>query len=397
MRRAGNESGDGDAEYSTSNFELFFDLVFVFAVTQVSHILIDDLSWAGALHSVIAFLVVWWAWQFTVWMTNELDPDAIPVRLLLIFLMLGSLFLAVAIPGAFGDRGLLFACAYVFIQVARQAYLTFVPTEEGTAERKRSAHTLVWFLVSGCFWILGGIVEGEARVALWLVALAIDYGIPRLSFRLPFAKPLSIEAWEIGSAHFTERFQGFTIIALGESVVLTGATAAGLGLDLPVVVGMLTSFVATVALWWLYFNSVATVFAHLLERAGVRSAVARDLFTYGHIPIVAGIILCAVGDDLVIHSGERAVGVATGVVLAAGPVLYLAAYIPARLQVDGSLPRWRVGGAAVCALIGVAAILAKLSVLALGILLTLVLVGVVIGEFRLPLTVLKHHRRSQGA
>lgn len=384
----------GEGGFGTTTFELFFDLVFVFAVTQVSHILIEDLTWSGALHSAIAFLVVWWAWQFTVWMTNELDPDAVPVRLLLIVLMLGSLFLAIAIPDAFGDRGLLFAGAYVFIQVARQTYLTFVPTSAGTMERKRSGHILAWFLVSGVFWILGGLLEGDARTVVWLFALTIDFGAPRIAFRLPFLRPLSLADWEVGSSHFSERFQAFTIIALGESVVLTGATASGLELDSAVVLAMVVAFIGIVALWWLYFNTVSTVLADLLDRADARTTVARDLFTYGHIPIVAGIILCAVGDDILIHSGPSELEPGTATVLTAGPVLYLLAYVPARLQVDGSLPRWRIGGAIICVLTGAVAALAGISVLALGILLTLVLAGVVAGEYRLPLTVLGRGRGS---
>ncbi|MCO5316522.1 MAG: low temperature requirement protein A [Solirubrobacterales bacterium] len=381
-----------DSSFGTTTFELFFDLVFVFAVTQVSHLLIDDLTWTGALHATIAFLVVWWAWQYTVWMTNELDPDVVQVRLLLILLMLGSLFLAVAIPDAFGDRGLLFAGAYVFIQVARQSYLTFVPTTAGSTERKRSAHILAWFLISGLFWILGATLDGDARVAVWLLALAVDFGAPRIAYRLPFVRPVTLDDWAVGSGHFSERFQAFTIIALGETVVLTGATASGLDLTPGVVSAMVAAFVGTVALWWLYFNTVSTVFADLLEHADTRTAVARDLFTYGHIPIVAGIILCAVGNDLAIHQGGDTVGIALTTVLVAGPVLYLLAYVPARWQVDRSLPRWRIGGAGASLVAGVVATIVGASVLALGVALTLILIAVVAGEFRLPLTVLTDRR-----
>lgn len=380
------------AGFGTTSFELFFDLVFVFAITQVSHLLIDDLGWTGALHAAIAFLVVWWAWQYTAWVTNELDPDVVPVRLLLILLMLASLLLAIAIPDAFDDHGLLFAGTYVFIQVARHIYLTFAAAGPGSIERKRAGHILAWFVFAGVFWIAGGLLDGDARLAVWLVALLIDFGAPQAGYWLPSRGALPMDSWEVASSHFAERFQAFAIIALGETVALTGATAAGLGLTAGVVAGTVAAFAGTVALWWLYFNSVATVFADLLERAGERTTVARDLFTYGHIPIIAGIILCAVGNDLVIHYGPDISDTARTAVLVAGPVLYLLAYVPARWQVDRTLPRWRVGGAAGCVAVGLAAGLAGWSVLALGMLLTLVLVAVVAGEFRLPLTVLGRER-----
>jgi low temperature requirement protein LtrA len=139
-----------------STLELFFDLVFVFAVTQVSHLLLDDLSWRGAGRAAIALLVVWWAWNYTTWVTNELDPEKSAVRLLLLGLMLGSLLLAVAIPRAFGSRGLLFAGAYVAIQVVRHTYLTFAPGP-GTIERERAARILAWFCFAGCFWVAGAL------------------------------------------------------------------------------------------------------------------------------------------------------------------------------------------------------------------------------------------------
>src|SRR4051794_31105976 len=123
-------------EQRTTALELFYDLVFVFAVTQVSHLLLDHLSWQGAGQAALVLLVVWWSWNYTTWVTNELDPDAIPVRLLLIGLMLASLVMAVAIPGAFGDRGLLFAAAYVAIQVGRHTFLTFASGGRGRSSAR---------------------------------------------------------------------------------------------------------------------------------------------------------------------------------------------------------------------------------------------------------------------
>ena len=150
----------GDRSEVTT-LELFYDLVFVFAVTQVSHLLLDHLTWEGAGQAALVLLVVWWSWNYTTWVTNELDPDAIPVRLLLIGLMLASLVMAVAIPEAFGDRGMLFAGAYVVIQVGRHTFLTFASGRPGTIERTRAGEILIWFLAAGVLWLGGALVEGR--------------------------------------------------------------------------------------------------------------------------------------------------------------------------------------------------------------------------------------------
>jgi len=157
-------------DYGAAPLELFYDLVFVFAITQVSHLLLDHLSWQGAGQAALVLLVVWWAWQYTTWVTNELDTEATPVRLLLIGLMLASLLMAVAIPDAFGDKALLFAASYVAIQVGRHLFLTFVAAGPGTLERVRAGRILTWFCAAGVLWIAGALAEGETRTILWLAA-----------------------------------------------------------------------------------------------------------------------------------------------------------------------------------------------------------------------------------
>src|SRR3954451_17175217 len=160
--RASMRRQEGTVQRTTS-LELFYDLVFVFAVTQVSHLLLAHLTWQGAGRAAFVLLVVWWSWNYTTWVTNELDPDSIAVRLLLIGLMLASLLMAVAIPHAFGDEALLFAASYVAIQVGRTAFLAFVAAERGTIERLRAASILAWFAVAGGLWIAGALADGTAR------------------------------------------------------------------------------------------------------------------------------------------------------------------------------------------------------------------------------------------
>ena len=162
---------------SATTLELFYDLVFVFAVTQVSHLLLGHLNWTGAGQATLVLLVVWWSWNYTTWVTNELNPESIGVRLVLIGLMLASLFMAIAIPEAFGDKALLFAGSYVAIQV--DATCSSPSSRPGPAPTSASAgRILIWFLAAGVLWIAGALADGSTRTVLWLAALALDYGAP---------------------------------------------------------------------------------------------------------------------------------------------------------------------------------------------------------------------------
>jgi low temperature requirement protein LtrA len=156
----------GGVEQHASTLELFYDLVFVFAITQVSHLLLHRLTWEGAGQSALVLLVVWWSWNYTTWVTNELDPESIVVRLLLIALMLASLLMAIAIPQAFGDRALLFVASYVAIQVGRHSFLTFAAANRGTIERQRAGRILTWFVAAGVLWIAGALTAGLTRTLL---------------------------------------------------------------------------------------------------------------------------------------------------------------------------------------------------------------------------------------
>src|SRR5680860_553325 len=169
MERISRRTDGGQGRATT--LELFYDLVFVFAITQVTHLLLEHLDWAGAGQASLVLLVVWWSWNYTTWVTNELDPESIVTRLLLIGLMLATLLMAIAIPDAFEDKALLFAGSYVAIQIGRHTFLTFAAARPRTIERERAGRILTWFVLAGVFWISGALVDGSARVALWVVAL----------------------------------------------------------------------------------------------------------------------------------------------------------------------------------------------------------------------------------
>ncbi len=335
-------------EQRATTLELFYDLVFVFAITQVSHLLLDHLTWAGVGQSLMVLLVVWWSWNYTTWATNELDTESPVVRSLIVAVMLASLVMAISIPEAFGDRALLFAGGYVAIQVGRTAFLAFAAAEAGTVERVRAARILVWFIASGVLWLLGAILGGPAQTLLWLAALVIDYSAPLVTFWVPGLARVPPTAWQLETAHFAERFQLFVIIALGESIVLIGATTAELELDLARVAAFGVAFLGSAALWWLYFNYAAALARQRLELASDRTLAARDAYTYLHVVIVLGVIVTAVGDELVIaHPTDVLPGEEVAAVVA-GPAIYLFALSLFRLRMVGTLSAARLVGAVAC-------------------------------------------------
>jgi low temperature requirement protein LtrA len=369
---------DAGEEQRATTLELFYDLVFVFAITQVSHLLLDDLSWDGAGHAALALLVVWWAWNYTTWVTNELDPDSTVVRLVLIGVMLGSLVMAVAIPQAFGEHGLLFAGSYVAIQVGRHTFLTFVAAERGTLEREAAGRILTWFLVAGVFWIVGGLADGVERTALWLMALAIDYAAPLVLYWVPGRQRLTGATWQVETSHFAERFQLFMIIALGETIVLTGATTTEQALDIARMAAFGCAFLATAAFWWLYFNYVAGIAQRRLALASDPTRLARDAYTYLHVLMVAGVILAAVGDELVIAHPTDELPAKELAAVVGGPVLYLVAHVLFRLRMAGSVSWKRLSGALACLAVGAVGGFAPALVVAA--LLVAVLVAVIAAE-----------------
>jgi low temperature requirement protein LtrA len=377
VARASLRREAGGGQRATA-LELFYDLVFVFAITQVSHLLLADLTWEGVGRAALVLLVVWWSWNYTTWVTNELDPESIAVRLVLIALMLASLLMAIAIPDAFGDKALLFAGSYVAIQVGRHTFLTFVAAERGTLERRRAGRILIWFVAAGVLWIAGALADDPARAVLWLAALALDYGAPLVTFWVPGLPRLRPEAWEVGTEHFAERFQLFIIIALGESIVITGATTADLELTTATVAAFGLAFLATAALWWIYFNLVATLAQRHLADSEHRTLLARDAYTYLHVVIVAGILLTAVGDELVIAHPTEELPSAELAAVVCGPALYLLAHVALRLRMTGAISTRRLTGAVGCLTVG--AIGTAVPALAVAGLLLSVLVAVIVAD-----------------
>lgn len=301
--------------------ELFYDLVFVFAITQLSHGLLERLDPMGALQTGLLFLGVWWMWMYTTWSTNWLNPSAPPVRLLLFALMALGMLMSAALPQAFADRGLAFALAYVAQHLLRSAYAVRA-FGAATPQGRNFLRILAWLSASGACWIAGGLADPATRLAWWGVALAIEYLGPSARFRIPGFGASSTRDWNVDPHHMAERCGLFVIIALGESLLVTGATFAGLAWGAAQASAFASAFLGSVAMWWLYFDSGLVRAAHHFEAAEDRGRVARLAYTYLHLPIVAGIVLCAVADELVLAHPDHASNAGLWAILG-GPFVYL--------------------------------------------------------------------------
>ncbi len=321
-------TSDG-GERQVTPLELFFDLVYVFAVTQLSHLLLEHPTVGGALETLFLLLVVWWAWMYTTWFTNLFDPGALPVRLLLVALMLASLLMAVAIPEAFGEGGLMFALAYVAIQVGRTGFGAVALNRALGASDPTSRtyqRILAWFAIPAVLWIAGGLLDGEARYALWVIALALEYAGPVARYWTPGLGRSATEDWTVEGTHFAERCQLIIIIALGESILVTGTTFGEIEVSGATVAAFVAAFLGSAALWWTYFARSARDASEAIVHAADPGRMARSAYTYFHLPMIAGIIAVAAADELVVaHPGDTGT-FASVTLLLGGTALFVAGH-----------------------------------------------------------------------
>ncbi|WP_130617397.1 low temperature requirement protein A [Dyella amyloliquefaciens] len=306
-----------------TNIELFFDLVFVYAVTQLSHTLLRDLSMTGALHVLLLFLAVWWVWIFTGWITNWLDPERLAVRLLLLALMFAGLLLSTALPEAFAEHGLVFAGAYAFMQVGRSLFMVWALRHSPQAARRNFYRITSWLAASGVLWIAGGLSSDETRAACWVAALAIEYFGPAMAFYVPGLGRSSTMEWDVEGGHLAERCSLFVIIALGESVVVTGSSFAESARNADAWFAFIIAFVGCVAMWWIYFDLAVERGSRSIRHSSDPGRTARLGYTYLHLVIVAGIVVSAVGDELSLGHPHATVNGPQAAVLLGGPALYL--------------------------------------------------------------------------
>ena len=306
-----------------TQIELFFDLVFVYAVTQLSHILLAQFTPLGALHTAMLFVAVWWVWIYTSWVTNWLDPDRRPVRLLLLALMLAGLVLSTSLPRAFADRGLAFAAAYVTMQIGRSLFMLWALRGYAPANYRNFRRIVIWLAGSGALWLWGGFSDGPARLHLWLAALGIEFVSPAAGFWTPGLGRSHPSDWDVNGAHLAERCAAFVLIALGESITVAGAAFFGLDWTAPVVAAFLVAFVMAVAMWWIYFDTAAERTSRIFAHHANRGHIARLGYTYIHSALIAGIVLTAVANQRLLEHPLGVSDPASTAVLLGGPAIYL--------------------------------------------------------------------------
>jgi low temperature requirement protein LtrA len=305
-----------EEERKTSYLELFFDLVFVFAFTQVTALVLEDTSAQGFLRAALVLAMVWWAWSAYAWMTNAIDVESLVTRLIIFAAMGAGFFMALAVPDAYQDEAAWFAVAYFVVRILQSAL--FAWGVRGDPGNLRATFLLApWFVGAATVALVGGFVDPDYRSWLWLASLAID---------VVGALAVARAEWRISASHFAERHALIVIIALGESIVAIGIGTGSLERDATFALSVLVAFVGVAALWWEYFDFTAAAAERALRRADarVRGPLARDLFTYFHYPIVLGIIFYAVAAkktlehpvDPLPDAGRWALGLGVAILLA---------------------------------------------------------------------------------
>jgi low temperature requirement protein LtrA len=313
----------GDTE-KVRFLELFFDLVFVLGFTQCTALMVHEPSWAGIVQGLLVLAMLWWAWAGYAWLTSVVDPEEGGVRIAIFAVMAALLVVALAVPEAFGDLALTFALAYGAVRIGHIAL--FALASRGTPDLRHSVATLsvstataIGLLTAASF------VEGVGQEALWALAITIDFGGPAL---------FGVEGWRLVPAHFAERHGLIIILALGESIVVLGVGASA-GVTAGVIVAAVLGVALSSALWWTYFDVVAVVTEQRLTRTAAgreRNALARDSYSYLHLPMAAGIVLVAVGLESTLAHVDEPLEPVAAFALLGGVALYLLGHVALRLR-----------------------------------------------------------------
>ena len=345
-------SREPGAERVVTPLELFFDLVYVFAIGQLSHHLLEHVDLRTAAETAILTLAVVYAWYMVAWGANWLDPDRMAVRLLLVGLMFASLIMSAAIPEAFDGRAWLFVTGYLLIQIGRSLFL--ISALRGRALGEHFVNDLVWEVLVGGLWIAGAVSDGDARLALWGAAVVATHaGTWSLHWLPGRGRAIDLSHTEIAGGHLVERFRLFFLIALGETVLTMGTAFTGEPFEVERLLALAIGFTGTVALWWCYFHRAEHVGVELAERAE-DAGVVGWLGTWTLTLMVLALVGIAVGDELAIaHPGD---GTTLGFTLLTfgGPALFLLAQVFFLRQAPGPVPRSRPVGLVALAILAVA-------------------------------------------
>jgi low temperature requirement protein LtrA len=328
-----------EAEQKVTPLELFFDLVFVFAITQVTTMLARDPTWAGLGRGLLVLANLWWAWAAFSWLTNTIDPEEGATRLAMLAAAAAALVASLAVPGAFGPDALVFGLAYTTVRVLH--VVLFIMASPDAEVRRAIERMAPGFLLSSGLIIAAAAFHRTQRTELWCAALVVHVVGLWLS---------GVRGWKVYPGHFAERHGLIVIIALGESIVSVGVGASGHRVDAPIIATALLGVAVAAAIWWSYFDVAAIVAERRLRRAegDERARIARDSYTYLHLPMVAGIVLLALGiKKTVPHTGD-ALEAMPAFCLCGGVTMYLLAHVAFRLRNMRTLSRRRVVAAIVC-------------------------------------------------
>lgn len=313
--------------------ELFFDLVFVFAFTQVTTLLRSDPTWGGVLRATLLLSVLWWAWSAYAWLTNTVDPEEGGVRMAMFAAIAAMLLASLAAPRAFGRDATTFAVAYLIVRALH--LVLYALAGRGDRELLRAVLRIVPpVFLSSALLLVASPLHGTAKLGCWAAAAAIDYLGPLIGH---------MRGWHLSPTHFVERFGQIILIALGESIVAIGVGAAGLELGPGLIAAVLLGVVVVSCLWWSYFDWVIYVGRTRLAQATGqrRAALARDAYSYLHLPLVGGIVLFAFGLETALHDTTNSLALVPAFGLVGGIALYFLAHVAVRLRIGGGLGRGR--------------------------------------------------------
>ncbi|MEU1755371.1 low temperature requirement protein A [Micromonospora matsumotoense] len=362
--------------------ELFFDLVFVFALTRVSQRIIDDLATARRellveiAQTLLIFLAFWAVWTLTAWVTSRYEPERAEIQLVVVCSMLGCMVMAVATPRAFAERALAFALGYVAVQVGRPLFLTVAL--RGHPRRQITVRIAAWATVSAVPWVLGALLPGRWRLACWTVAVAIDYVGLMFGWPTPRLGTTRASTWEVLGEHLAERYQQFFLIALGENILVIGLSFSGHSFSRASSGAFLLSFVTTGLLWRIYFHRAGHLFAEAI-RVSRSPGKLGESASWTHLVIVGGVLMTAVGYELAIAHPHQRAGLAWAFFLMGGPAIFLTARARFEYEIFGRVSRSRVVGVLVLvALMPVAARVSTVIALASA---TAVLVAITVADF----------------
>jgi len=355
--------------------ELFFDLAFVFALTQLSGALIQNLAWSGAFQALVLLLAMWRVWFGTAWVTDKLDPQRPAIQVLVISMMAGSVVIAAALPGAFSEQGLVFAGAYVAVNIGRNLFL--VIALRGHELQRAPGQPLFWFGVSAVPWIAGALAHGTTRGVLWTLAVAVDYTGYALRYPLPgLGRTLMSELPNVAE-HLAERYRQFFIIALGELILVTGLALRGTGFAADRTAAFVVSIAITVLFWRIYIYRAGQLSAAAIAAAPDPARLALST-SYAHLVMVAGVVVTAVGDKLVIAYPFGRTKPAWVAVILGGPALFLAGRAGFEYAVFARVSRDRPIGVLVLAVLAPAMLFVPPLLAALAA--TAVLAGIAIAD-----------------